>query len=66
MTISSLPEGHTVSGKGIASDSGKIKAVGNRWTGLVDWTTGLDYWTDVDLKCACARVAPRGPPRVTM
>ena len=29
-------------------------AVCNRWTGLVDWTTGLDYWTDVDLKRACA------------
>ena len=23
-----------------------IKAVYNRWTGLVDWTSGLDYWTD--------------------
>ena len=21
-------------------------AVYNRWTGLVDWTSGLDYWTD--------------------
>ena len=21
-------------------------AVCNHWTGLVDWTTGLDYWTD--------------------
>ena len=20
-------------------------AVNNHWTGLVDWTTGLDYWT---------------------
>ena len=20
-------------------------AVYNRWTGLVDWTSGLDYWT---------------------
>ena len=23
------------------------RAVCNHWTGLVDWTTGLDYWTDV-------------------
>jgi len=22
-------------------------AVCNHWTGLHDWTTGLDYWTDV-------------------
>ena len=22
------------------------RAVYNRWTGLVDWTSGLDYWTD--------------------
>ena len=21
-------------------------AVNNHWTGLLDWTTGLDYWTD--------------------
>ena len=21
------------------------KAVNNHWTGLLDWTTGLDYWT---------------------
>ena len=20
--------------------------VSNQWTGLLDWTTGLDYWTD--------------------
>ena len=24
----------------------KNTAVYNRWTGLVDWTSGLDYWTD--------------------
>ena len=23
-----------------------LSAVYNRWTGLVDWTSGLDYWTD--------------------
>ena len=23
-----------------------IKAVYNQWTGLVDWTGGLDWWTD--------------------
>ena len=23
-----------------------IKAVNNHWTGLLDWTSGLDYWTD--------------------
>jgi len=22
-----------------------VEAVYNRWTGLLDWTTGLDYWT---------------------
>ena len=22
----------------------KIKAVSNRWTGLLEWTTGMDYW----------------------
>ena len=22
-----------------------LTAVYNRWTGLVDWTSGLDYWT---------------------
>ena len=22
------------------------KAVNNHWTELLDWTTGLDYWTD--------------------
>ena len=20
------------------------KAVSNRWTGLLEWTTGMDYW----------------------
>ena len=24
-----------------------VMAVYNRWTGLVDWTSGLDYWTDL-------------------
>ena len=23
-----------------------FSGVYNRWTGLVDWTSGLDYWTD--------------------
>ena len=23
------------------------RAVCNRWTGSMDWTTGLDYWTDL-------------------
>jgi len=23
------------------------KAVSIHWTGLLDWTTGLDYWTDL-------------------
>ena len=22
-------------------------AVYNHWTGLVDWTSGLDWWTDI-------------------
>ena len=22
-----------------------VRAVYNRWTGPVDWTSGLDYWT---------------------
>jgi len=22
-------------------------AVWNRWTGLLDWTTGLEYWNDL-------------------
>jgi len=22
-------------------------AVWNRWTGLMDWTTGLEYWTGI-------------------
>ena len=26
--------------------SGIIGAVSNHWTGLVDWTGGLDWWTD--------------------
>ena len=21
-----------------------MKAVSNRWTGLLEWTTGMDYW----------------------
>ena len=24
-----------------------VSAVYNWWTGLVDWTSGLDYWTDL-------------------
>ena len=29
-----------------------LMTVYNRWTGLVDWTSGLDYWTeDFHLKC---------------
>ena len=22
-------------------------AVNNHWTGLLEWTTGIDYWTDL-------------------
>ena len=25
------------------------QGVSNRWTGLLDWTTGLDYWTAIIL-----------------
>ena len=24
-------------------------AVNNHWTGLLEWTTGMDYWTDLFL-----------------
>ena len=24
-----------------------LMAVNNRWTGLLEWTTGMDYWTDL-------------------
>ena len=27
-------------------NAGLPKAVYNHWTGLVDWTGGLDWWTD--------------------
>jgi len=23
------------------------KVVSNHWTGLLDWNTGMDYWTDI-------------------
>ena len=26
-----------------------MTGVSNRWTGLLDWTTGLDYWTAIIL-----------------
>ena len=26
-----------------------IMAVYNHWTGLVDWTGGLDWWTDIKI-----------------
>ena len=29
-----------------SGDTGFCRAVNNHWTGLLDWTTGLDYWTD--------------------
>ena len=28
---------------------GSVTAVCNHWTGPLDWTTGLDYWTDLKL-----------------
>ena len=27
--------------------SGLYRGVCIHWTGLLDWTTGLDYWTDL-------------------
>ena len=33
-----------------------LVAVNNHWTGLVDWTGGLDYWTD--LWCRKQETAP--------
>ena len=27
---------------------GNIGAVSNHWIGLVDWTGGLDWWTDTE------------------
>ena len=24
-----------------------LRGVTNHWTGLLDWNTGLDYWTDI-------------------
>ena len=24
-----------------------LEGVTNHWTGLLDWNTGLDYWTDI-------------------
>ena len=26
-----------------------VKSVTIQWTGLLDWNTGLDYWTDIFL-----------------
>ena len=26
-----------------------LSGVTNHWTGLLDWNTGLDYWTDIFL-----------------
>ena len=26
-----------------------VKGVPNHWTGLLDWNTGLGYWTDIFL-----------------
>ena len=31
---------------GAESVEATLSAVNNHWTGLPDWTTGLDYWTD--------------------
>jgi len=25
-----------------------LEAVWNRWTGLLDWTTGLEYWNSLN------------------
>ena len=27
--------------------SKRLQVVYNHWTGLVDWTGGLDWWTDI-------------------
>ena len=38
-------------------------AVSIHWTGLLDWTNGLDYWTDVQpsmsIKCYLRRLRER-------
>ena len=26
-----------------------VRGITIQWTGLLDWTTGLDYWTDIFL-----------------
>ena len=47
-----------------SSDCWLSWAVYNRWTGLVDWTSGLDYWTDrFSFKNArrCSIVLPKVP-----
>ena len=49
VTASCAP-GHTDTtprGESVNLDSAKKMAVCNHWTGLMDWTTGRDYWTDL-------------------
>ena len=37
----------TITNQTNANDTLKRLAVNNHWTGLVEWTTGMDYWTDL-------------------
>ena len=39
-------QGSTVKDKKVHCGGVILRAVNNHWTGLLDWTTGLDYWTD--------------------
>ena len=33
--------------KTFSSIIAQCSAVNNHWTGLLEWTTGMDYWTDL-------------------
>ena len=34
-------------GEGLGTRLYAFRAVYNHWTGLLEWTTGMDYWTDL-------------------
>ena len=46
LSLTELITNVDISGNAPLSDALET-AVYNRWTGLVDWTSGLDYWTDL-------------------
>ena len=35
--------------EGCRGNDNTQRGVTNHWTGLLDWNTGLDYWTDIFL-----------------